>query len=457
MTTRVSVDSSGNQADRASVESSLSANGRYVAFESIATNLVSGGPSQDWQIYVHDRQTGQTTCASVNSGGAQGNENAEYPTISADGRYVAFRTWASNLVAGDTNDQSDDIFVHDNQTGMTTRVSVSSAGVQSNGYSDSPGLSGDGRYVVFLSHANNLVPGDTNGAVDVFMHDRQTAQTTRISVSSSGEQSNGQSGYPSISADGRYIAFGNSASNLHPGFTGGQWHLFVREVLTGHLQPATVSTTGMVGDAGSAEPSMSSDGRYVAFSSSATNLVPADSNGHVDVFVRDFGTDSLFIISRFCFGDGTGIQCPCANEGLIGHGCQNSVTTGGALLSGSGIARLSNDTLHLTASGERSEALTLFWQGDAQVPQRAFGDGLGCMGGNLRRMFFHHASFGEVSAPQGSDLSVSARSAALGNPIAPGSVRVYHAFYRDPTPNFCPFPQGSTFNTTSGLWVLWGQ
>jgi glucose/arabinose dehydrogenase len=159
----------------------------------------------------------------------------------------------------------------------------------------------------------------------------------------------------------------------------------------------------------------------------------------------------------FCFGDGTGIPCPCGNTGLSGHGCSNSSTgNGGALLAGSGGALVSADTLRLTSSGERPTSLSVFWQGDAETAERVFGDGLGCLGGHLKRLYFHNAVGGTVIGPQGSDLSVSARSAALGDPIAPGTIRVYHVFYRDPDPNFCAAPLGSTFNTTNGLRVLWG-
>jgi hypothetical protein len=168
-------------------------------------------------------------------------------------------------------------------------------------------------------------------------------------------------------------------------------------------------------------------------------------------------TDQTFAVVPFCFGDGGNAPCPCGNSGLPGHGCDNSSSTGGALLVGTGQALLSGDTLQLTASNERTTAFSLFWQGDQAIAERVFGDGLGCMGGHLKRLFHHSAVGGVVSAPQGADLSVSARSAAVGNPIAPGTIRVYHVFYRDPDPNFCPEPAGATFNATNGLRVLWGQ
>jgi len=159
----------------------------------------------------------------------------------------------------------------------------------------------------------------------------------------------------------------------------------------------------------------------------------------------------------FCAGDGSSIPCPCGNTGTAGRGCENSIGTGGALLGGSGSARLSADTLVLRASGERATALTLFWQGDVERPAVVFGDGIGCQGGNQIRLYIEAAAGGVVQVPEGSEPPVSVRSAALGDTIAAGTTRVYHAFYRDPDPGFCPPPLGSTFNTTNGLRILWSQ
>ena len=160
----------------------------------------------------------------------------------------------------------------------------------------------------------------------------------------------------------------------------------------------------------------------------------------------------------FCFGDGSSVPCPCGNSGLPGHGCQNSTAgTGGALLTANGSALLAADTLQLVSSGERSSAFTLFWQARAERPPTVQGDGISCLAGSLKRLFYRTAVGGVAIAPQGSELSVSARSAALGDPISPGTTRVYHAFYRDPDPAFCPPPAGSTFNASNGLRVVWGQ
>ena len=168
------------------------------------------------------------------------------------------------------------------------------------------------------------------------------------------------------------------------------------------------------------------------------------------------GTTGRGTGTPFCFGDGTSIACPCGNIGLPGRGCDNSSGTGGARLAGSGQAALSADTLVLTVSFERPTALSLFWQGGSRVAARVFGDGVGCLGPPLKRMYFHSAVGGVASAPQGTDPSVSARSAAVGDPIGAGEFRVYHVFYRDPSSTFCPAPAGSTFNVSSGLRVPWG-
>jgi Tol biopolymer transport system component len=142
-----------------------------VAFVSRVSNLVSGDTNDTWDVFVHDRQSGQTTRVSAASDGAQGNGWSAFPSISADGRYVAFVSRASNLVSGDTNDTWD-VFVHDRQSGQTTRVSAASDGAQGNGWSAFPSISADGRYVAFVSRASNLVSGDTNDTWDVFVHDR---------------------------------------------------------------------------------------------------------------------------------------------------------------------------------------------------------------------------------------------------------------------------------------------
>ena len=184
-----------------------------MAFRSGASNLVPGDTNGTSDVFVRDRQTGETTRVSLDSAGSQGNGTSWTPSISADGRFVAFHSLASNLVPGDTNGW-DDVFVHDRQTGETTRVSVDSSGVQGDGDSRFAFISADGRFVAYHSNASNLVPGDTNGSLDVFAHDRQSGERELVSLGSSGTQGNDSSVAPSISADGRFVAFVSLASNL---------------------------------------------------------------------------------------------------------------------------------------------------------------------------------------------------------------------------------------------------
>jgi hypothetical protein len=162
----------------------------------------------------------------VTSDGTQANDESDSPVFSADGRYVAFWSRASNLVAGDTNN-SPDVFVHDRLTGQTTRVSIDSNGGQANEGSIGPTLSADGRYVAFYSAASNLVADDTDNTFGVFVHDRQTGRTMRVSVPNDGMQLNVPVGESSISADGRYIAFSSLASNLVADDTNGVEDVFV--------------------------------------------------------------------------------------------------------------------------------------------------------------------------------------------------------------------------------------
>ncbi|WP_152811004.1 TolB family protein, partial [Ostreibacterium oceani] len=289
VTTRVSVDSSGTEGDDNSTVPSISADGRYVAFSSRGTNLVAGDTNSVQDIFVHDTQTGATTRVSVDSSGVEGDSHSYNPSISADGRYVAFQSNATNLVVGDTNGAAD-IFVHDTQMGVTTRVSVDSSGVASDSYSSDPSISADGRYVAFWSNATNLVAGDMNGTADVFVHDTQTGNTTRVSVDSSGVASDSYSSDPSISADGRYVVFSSDATNLVAGDTNGTRDIFVHDTQTGVTTRVSVDSSDIGGDDFSQVPSISADGRYVAFQSSATNLVAGDTNGVADVFVHDTQT-----------------------------------------------------------------------------------------------------------------------------------------------------------------------
>jgi Tol biopolymer transport system component len=251
----------------------------------LATNLVPGDTNGTGDVFVRDRQAGITERVSVGPGGVQGNRFSNGRALSPDGRFVAFNSLAANLVPGDTNGTFD-VFVRDRDTGTTERVSVGPGGVQADVGGALGALSADGRFVAFESLSSNLVPGDTNGTTDVFVRDRQTGTTRRISLGPGGVQGDGQSFGAQISADGRFVAFASNATNLAPGDTNGESDVFVRDRRTGTTLRASLGPGGVRGNGQSNNPGLSADGRFVAFLSFATNLVPGDTNDTQDVFLR---------------------------------------------------------------------------------------------------------------------------------------------------------------------------
>jgi len=303
ITERISVNSTGCQANGLTDRPSISADGRYVAFEGAnASNLVPGDTNNVADVFVHDRETGVTSRVSVGVEQIQSNNGNAFAAISADGRYVAFQSIATNLITGDTNGQID-VFVHECHTGVTSRVSVRSGGAQVSIGGGAPAISGDGRYVAFMSPAPDLVVGDNNGTWDVFVHDRQTSVTTRVSVSSSGTQGNGPSTSPAISSNSRYVAFFSAASDLVPNDTNGTSDVFVHDRQTGITTCVSINSNGAQGNNSSGmlgsdhDSYISGDGRYVTFSSAASNLVADDVNGVIDVFVHDRQTGATTRVS----------------------------------------------------------------------------------------------------------------------------------------------------------------
>jgi hypothetical protein len=287
-TTRVSVDSAGNEANgvvTGSLNSDISADGRYVAFRSDSTNLVANDTNSSWDIYVHDRNTAATTRVSVDAVGIEGDDHSFTPKLTDDGRYVTFTSGASNFVAGDTN-ATTDIFVHDRNTGAIERVSVDSAGNEANGGNFNPEITPDSRYVVFSSFASTLVSDDTALWGDVFVHDRNTGITERVSVDSAGNQGTGSSSLPSISNDGRYAAFSSHASNLVSNDTNGEQDTFLHDRNTGITTRLSEDSGGVQGNGSSRAPIFTAQSRYVAFSSEANNLIASDGNSREDIFLR---------------------------------------------------------------------------------------------------------------------------------------------------------------------------
>ena len=306
-TARGSVNSSGLQSADGSWWTSISSDGKRVAFQSGSPDLVPGDTNGWADIFVHDFQSGQTTRVSVTTSGAQANQDCYYPVISHDGNSVAFVSRGS-FDPLDTNIQ-DDIIVHNSLTGQTTRASVASNGANANDYSMEPALSSDGRFVAFTSFASNLVPGDTNATFDIFVHDLLTGTTTRANVDSSGAQANGVSWQPSISGDGRYVAFESFASNLVAGDTNATSDIFVHDMTTGATTRVNLGLGGAQANDGSLLPVFSADGRRIAFWSYASNLVPNDTNGLTDLFVVDLATGE----TRQVDVDSAGLP---ANDGL---------------------------------------------------------------------------------------------------------------------------------------------
>ena len=457
VTERVSVSSLGTQGDDSTYDLSISADGRYVAFHSFATNLVPGDTNGTSDVFVRDRQAGATERVSVDALGGEPNGASQDPSISADGRFVAFRCDAT-LVPMDTNAWTD-VYVRDRLLGTTELVSVDSSGNVGNGYCYFPVISADGRYVAFWSGSTNLVSGDTNGFGDVFVHDRTTGETERASVDSLGSQGHGESGWVgiSISGDGRFVAFQSEADDLVPGDTNGRSDLFVRDRSNATTALVSVDSSGAQGNQNSYFCSISADGRCVAFWSFSDDLVPGDTNGSADVFLRDPLGEPSFTSLCDPGVDGV-IDCPCSNPPSgPGRGCDNSSGTGGATLAAGGGTYLSSDSLVFTTAGEKPTALSVVMQGATPVASGSvYGQGVRCVGGALKRLFNKNASGGGITAPDfaAGDPTVSARSAQKGDPIAAGQSRRYFVVYRDPlVVGGCP--NASRFNATQTGVVAW--
>jgi hypothetical protein len=271
-TFRVNVNSAGGQANlgaSAYTNPSISLDGRFVAFGSTSSDLVPGGLEGEEAIYFHDRVAQTTTRVSASSNGVAGT--GLFPSMSFDGHYVVFESW-SNLAEGDTNGQND-VYIHDNATHTTSLVSVSTEGVQGNNMSNKASISADGRFVVFESFADNLVPGDTNGVSDIFVRDLVAKTTKRVSIDSKGVQGNSYSGagLPSISGDGRFVAFTSLSGNLAANDTNGGWDAFLHDNLTGQTIRITndiiIDSTPMF--LGGIDAKLSVNGQFVVFVATA--------------------------------------------------------------------------------------------------------------------------------------------------------------------------------------------
>lgn len=290
----ISRASDGAEGNSRSIDPVISADGRFVTFSSWADNLVPGDTNAAVDVFVHDRETGETGRVSTTSDGMQAN-GASYPSwISGDGQWVAFASCADNFASGDTNNETD-VFLHDRDTGETSLVSRSPEGVQLNGPSVSPAVSGDGSRIVFRSFAEENPPG-TSPPVDIFVRDRLSGRTVRITDYPPDAHATGWSRAPAVSADGRFVAF-SSDTTLTAGDDNRSEDVFVYDMQTGSTTLVSVASDGAIGNEDSRSPDISADGRYVAFVSEASNLVEGDTNGYADVFVHDRETGKTTLVS----------------------------------------------------------------------------------------------------------------------------------------------------------------
>ncbi|MCC6408875.1 MAG: PD40 domain-containing protein [Planctomycetes bacterium] len=287
VTARASVSTAGFEANDHSLEPALSADGRWIAFSSTATALVGGDSNGVRDVFVHDRLLGTTSRASSTSSGAEAHGSSESPALSRDGLVLSFDSFASDLVTGDANGFGD-VFVRDLATGATECASRNALGLTANARSSWSSLSGDGRFVVFLSEATDLVLGNPAFSSQVFVRDRQTGSIELASRDSSGVIGDGNCfDRPVLSADARYVAFASWASNLVVGDTNATSDVFVRDRLTGSTERVSISSAQLEADSSTRWPAMTPDGRFVAFQGPASNLSTPDHNVRDDVFVRD--------------------------------------------------------------------------------------------------------------------------------------------------------------------------
>lgn len=365
----------GNGESAAGTEKGLgvSAHGRYVVFSSYATDLVPGDTNGQRDVFVRDLVRGRTTRVSVGAGGVQANGESREGSISADGRYVAFTSFASNLVPGDTNGEGD-VFLHDLLTARTTRISVGSQG-QGDLSSIGPEISADGSHVAFTSAATNLVAGDTNDTQDVFVRDLRTRRTERVSVGSDGSQLDVFSNLSAISGNGRLVAFGTPAELMPvpPAPPSTDVILYVRDRTAHKTRPVSLGAThdprSIIVEA--AYPSFSNDGRYVVFTQISWLGVGIDPVPNV--WLRDLRTNRLQLISADSQGNPSTVVGPVFRSGVSADGRYVTFSTPGLLTSGdSGILA---DVFRL----DRTTG-SLVWITRAQDQTDPFGGRIGSVG-----------------------------------------------------------------------------
>jgi len=356
----------GLPSDGANYSPDISSNGRYIVYESSSTNMVTGDSNGVSDIFRRDMNTGSVQVVSIYYGG-EGPSNAEssYPAISSDGNRIAFESDATNLVEGDTN-SIQDIFMRDLLEDTTIRVSVDNDGTQANGNSFNADISDDGDSVVFESDATNLVDSDTNGVTDVFIHSGIT--TYRVSVDGNGNQVNGASYNARISSDGRYVVFASEATNLVSGDINGVADIFVYDTQEGTTTRVSVSSEADEANGPSGYPDVSSDGRYIVFQSDATNLVHNDTNTRRDIFMHDMTT-------------GMTTRVNMGANGVEGGG----ISTGGSVSSNGTYVAFNSISSNLVANDTNGRYDIFRNETDRTVPTVTFGVGSipGSSGGNV--------------------------------------------------------------------------
>lgn len=432
-----SVDSFGALANGASRAPSLSADGRQVAFASLASNLVPGDTNGTWDVFVHDRATGVTLRASVDSLGLQGDGESTLPVLAGCGCCVAFTSAAANLVPLDTNFATD-VFVHDLASGHTSCASLNLSGSPAFLGAQRAFLSADAAFVGFDSASPDLVAGDTNQTTDVFVLARWSGSLARVSVATGGNEGDHMSFSGSLSGDGRFVTFTSLAANLVLGDTNLKQDVFVHDRATTQTVRASVSAAGVEGNQSSSGGALSFDGRFTVFSSYASNLVANDTNGVGDVFRVDRGAVSTGAPQSFC------------SAGTSSNGC-NATLSASAQPSLSGAA-----PCLLLASGVEGQRSGLFFYGIdnscfVPIPWGASSSWL-CVRAPLQRtpLASSGGTNGSCDGTLALDWSAFAAShpSALGQPWGLGARAFVQAWYRDP-------PSPKTTTLSDALLLTW--
>lgn len=479
-TTLVSVSATGEQGDGESFLSSVSRGGRFVAFESSATNLVPGLTPIARSVYVRDRLAPTTTMISLSPAGEPANDRCFDVQISDDGRYVTFSSAADNLVEDDENRDLDGFLV-DRLTGRLERFTVSSAGAEANGGCDRPRLSRDGRFAVFYSSATNLVEGDTNGQTDVFLRDLRKGTTVRVSVRPDGVQGDGPSTDAAVADGGRFVAFTTNATNLVTADTNGTWDVVLWDGASSGLTRVSVSSEGRQANEACEGPTISPDGSIIGFYSGATNLVEDDTEGQRDVFLRDRRAHSTYRVSVNDAGEGSdgdqtqhalssaacAVAFPSLGRNLVPDDfneardvfvrvcgppapynyCTSEPGSAGtpATMGWSGSTSVASDDLILEVHGAVPSQIGLFCYGPEQT--LAFlGDGFLCIGaGDLGLFRLHPPQRTDESGGALQPLRLADPPAEAGRILA-GSSWNFQFWFRDPW-----VPARSGFNLSDGL------